>query len=189
MFAAEGAPLFDADAAVHDYYRGPGAARVEEAFPGILANGAVGPQPPGAKSGSAIAWRSSGSRRSFILRSPLCGGIFFRAAAVQGRRLGRRRRAVAVRNRAATERLISSSSSVSASEIVQKARALARDGMTLTRFRADYRQADARPGKKPPPRPYGHRYEWARSRRTRAQVRGFLRCAAGMTGKRAGLDA
>ena len=41
MFAAEGAPVFDSDAAVHDFYRSPGAHAVEKIFPGVLVEGVV----------------------------------------------------------------------------------------------------------------------------------------------------
>jgi dephospho-CoA kinase len=43
MFAAEGAPAFDSDAAVHQLYApgGAAAAPVEEAFPGVTRDGAI----------------------------------------------------------------------------------------------------------------------------------------------------
>jgi dephospho-CoA kinase len=41
LFAAEGVPVFDADAAVHDLYAGEAAARIEAAFPGATRDGAV----------------------------------------------------------------------------------------------------------------------------------------------------
>ena len=41
LFAAEGIPVFDADAAVHDLYGGEAAAMIEAAFPGTTRNGAV----------------------------------------------------------------------------------------------------------------------------------------------------
>jgi dephospho-CoA kinase len=41
LFAAEGIPVFDADAAVHDLYAGEAAAMIEAAFPGSTRNGAV----------------------------------------------------------------------------------------------------------------------------------------------------
>ncbi len=41
MFAARGVPVHDADAAVHRLYRGAAVAPLEAAFPGVVANGAV----------------------------------------------------------------------------------------------------------------------------------------------------
>ncbi len=41
MFAREGAPVFDADAAVHALYRGAATAPVAAAFPGTVVDGAV----------------------------------------------------------------------------------------------------------------------------------------------------
>ena len=41
LFAGEGVPVFDADAAVHDIYAGEAAAMIEAAFPGTTKNGAV----------------------------------------------------------------------------------------------------------------------------------------------------
>jgi len=41
LFAAEGIPVFDADAAVHALYAGDAAAMIEAAFPGSTKNGAV----------------------------------------------------------------------------------------------------------------------------------------------------
>lgn len=41
LFAAEGVPVFDADAVVHDLYAGEAAGIIETAFPGTTKNGAV----------------------------------------------------------------------------------------------------------------------------------------------------
>ena len=41
LFAAEGVPVFDADAVVHDLYAGEAAAMIAAAFPGVTRNGAV----------------------------------------------------------------------------------------------------------------------------------------------------
>ena len=41
LFAAEGMPVFDADAAIHDLYAGDAAVMIEAAFPGTTKNGAV----------------------------------------------------------------------------------------------------------------------------------------------------
>jgi dephospho-CoA kinase len=41
MFGAEGVPVFDSDAAVHEVYAGPAVSLVESAFPGTTADGRV----------------------------------------------------------------------------------------------------------------------------------------------------
>jgi dephospho-CoA kinase len=41
LFAAEGIPVFDADAVIHQLYAGEAAAMIEAAFPGSTKNGAV----------------------------------------------------------------------------------------------------------------------------------------------------
>jgi dephospho-CoA kinase len=41
LFAAEGVPVFDADAVIHDLYAGEAAVMIEAAFPGTTKNGAV----------------------------------------------------------------------------------------------------------------------------------------------------
>lgn len=41
LFAAQGVPVFDSDAAIHDLYAGEAAAMIEAAFPGSTRNGVV----------------------------------------------------------------------------------------------------------------------------------------------------
>ncbi len=41
MFRAEGAAVLDSDQLVHDLYKGPAAAEIERAFPGVVVNGVV----------------------------------------------------------------------------------------------------------------------------------------------------
>ena len=41
LFAAEGVPVFDADATIHDLYAGPAAVMIEAAFPGATKGGVV----------------------------------------------------------------------------------------------------------------------------------------------------
>ncbi|MBG0801450.1 dephospho-CoA kinase [Methylocystis sp. H4A] len=41
MFRAEGVAVLDSDQLVHDLYKGPAAAEIERAFPGVVVNGVV----------------------------------------------------------------------------------------------------------------------------------------------------
>ncbi|TDX67008.1 dephospho-CoA kinase [Methylosinus sp. sav-2] len=41
LFRAEGVPVYDSDRAVHELYRGPAAAQIEEMFPGATVDGVV----------------------------------------------------------------------------------------------------------------------------------------------------
>jgi dephospho-CoA kinase len=184
MFAAEGAPVFDADVAVHAFYRGPGAQAVENAFPGVLADGAI--------DRNLLAQRVLGDRAAIArleaIVHPEVGKMrqaFLDAAATQGRRL------VVVDIpllfESGGDRAVDVVVVVSASELVQKARALAREGMTLERFEKII-------AKQTPDREKRRRAHMVIDTNgaleaTRAQVRGFLRCAATMTGGRMARDA
>jgi len=83
MFAAEGAPVYDADAAVHDLYAPGGAAvdPVEAAFPGVLVDAAINR----ARLGERVLGDAEALRRLEAIVHPLVGahrqGFFERAAA------------------------------------------------------------------------------------------------------------
>jgi dephospho-CoA kinase len=184
ILAAEGAPLFDSDAAVHALYSGSAAQAIDAAFPGVLTQGAIdrdrlaqrvlGDAAALARLESIVHPMVAQARREFLLR-----------AVAQGKRL------VVVDIpllfESGAEKSVDVIVVVSASETVQKARALAREGMTLERFdRIIARQTP----------------DWEKRLRahmiidtngpveaTRAQLRGFLCSAAGMVGRRANLDA
>jgi dephospho-CoA kinase len=184
LFAVEGAPVFDSDVAVHSFYSGPGAQRIEAAFPGVLIKGAVdrellsqwvlGDRAALARLEAIVHPEVASMRRTFVLQAEASG-----------------RRLVVVDApllfESGGEKSVDLVVVVSASETVQKARALARPGMTLERFR----------------KIVGRQTPDANKRRgahmvidtngsieaTRAQVLGFLRCAAGMVGKRTSLNA
>jgi dephospho-CoA kinase len=184
MFAAEGAPLFDSDVAVHAFYRSSGAQAVEDAFPGVLRDGAVdrdrlaqrvlGDGPALARLEAIVHPEVAKARREFLA-----------SAAAQGRRLVVID--VPLLFESGGDKSVDVVVVVSASEIVQKARALAREGMTLARFETII-------AKQTPDREKRRRAHMVIDtngplEETRAQVRGFLRCAMGMTGKRMGSDA
>jgi dephospho-CoA kinase len=184
MFAGEGAPVFDADIAVHAFYRSPGAQAVESAFPGVLADGAI--------DRNLLAQRVLGDRAAIArleaIVHPEVGKMrqaFLDAASAQGRRL------VVVDIpllfESGGDRAVDVVVVVSAPEIVQKARALAREGMTLQRFEQII-------AKQTPDREKRRRAHMVIDTNgaleaTRAQVQGFLRCAANMTGRRMARDA
>ena len=184
MFAAEGAPVFDADIAVHAFYRSPGAQAVESAFPGVLVDGAIDRNLLAQR---VLADRAAIARLEAIVH-PEVGKMrqaFLDAAATQGRRL------VVVDIpllfESGGDRAVDVVVVVSASEIVQKARALAREGMTLQRFEKII-------AKQTPDREKRRRAHMVIDTNgaleaTRAQVRGFLRCAATMAGRRMARDA
>ena len=184
MFAAEGAPLFDSDAAVHALYRSPGACAVEAAFPGVVVHGVVDRNRLAQRvlaDGAALAQLEgivhpavAEARREFVA-----------SAAAQGRRI------VVVDIpllfETGAEKSLDVIVVVSASEIVQKARALAREGMTLERF--DKIIAKQTPDREKRRRAHMTIDTNGALEETRAQVRDFLRCAASLIGGRAVWDA
>jgi dephospho-CoA kinase len=184
MFAAEGAPVFDADLAVHVFYRSPGAQAVENAFPGVLVDGAIDRD---RLAQNVLGAPAAIARLEAIVHPEVrkMRQTFLDAAAAQGRRL------VVVDIpllfESGGDKAVDVVVVVSASEYVQKARALARQGMTLERFEKII-------AKQTPDREKRRRAHMVVDTNgafeaTRAQVRGFLRCAATMTGKRTGSHA
>jgi dephospho-CoA kinase len=138
MFAAEGAALFDADAAVHALYAGPAAALVEAAFPGTARDGAV----DRAALGRRVAGDAAALARLEALVHPL---VRERETALRARAAAEGRRVLVLDvpllfetgGEARTDAVVV----VSAPEDVRRARALARPGMTAERFAAlDARQ-------------------------------------------------
>lgn len=83
MFAEEGIPVFDADAAVHDLYAGAGVPLIEAAFPGTTVNGrvdrdrltakVVGDKAALAKLESIVHPLVQKSRKEFLERSEKAG--------------------------------------------------------------------------------------------------------------------
>ena len=127
MFAGFGVPVFDADDAVRDFYAGDGAKLIEAAFPGVAASGQVDRQQLGAR----VLGDADALRRLESLVHPAVAqarGRFLERAAAEGRRLA----VVDVPllfetgGNASVDLVIV----VSAPEPVQRARALAREGMT-----------------------------------------------------------
>ena len=111
IFAAEGAPVFDADAAVHASIRGAGAQAIEAAFPGVLVRGRDRSRAAGAtrarRRRGAGAAREHRSSRGRARR----GGNFCDARGRAEPAPRRRRYSPAVRIGRRTSRSTSSSSS------------------------------------------------------------------------------
>jgi dephospho-CoA kinase len=184
IFAAEGVLVFDADTAVHALYRSSEAQAIEAAFPGVLVAGAIDRD----RLSRRVLGDSAALARLESIVHPLVGKArreFLRSAVAQSKRL------VVVDIpllfESGGEKSVDVVAVVSASEIVQKARALAREGMTFERFgRIIARQT---PDSEKRRRAHVVIDTNGAIEATRAQLRGLLRCAAGMAGGRAELDA
>ena len=133
MFSARGVPVFDSDAAVHRLYRGEAVAPVEKAFPGVTRDGVIDREALGRQ---VIGDPAAMTRLEAIVH-PLV-------------RAERERFVVAVREthtrlvvldvpllyETGGEAEVDAVALVSAPFAVQKARVLARSGMTEARFAA-----------------------------------------------------
>ena len=128
LFAAEGVPVFDADAAVHDLYAGAGAAMIEAAFPGATRDGAV--------DRAALAARVAGDPAALERLESLVHPLVAEARADFLRRS--RSDIVVLDVPLLLETGIAADAVVvaTAPEPVQRARVLARPGMTEARFQA-----------------------------------------------------
>lgn len=184
MFAAEGAPVFDSDAAVHALYDGPGAQAVEAAFPGVLGDGAID---RGRLAQRVIGDRAALARLEGIVHPMVeqARQAFLLRAAAQGRRLVVAD--VPLLFESGADRSVDVILVASASEAVQRRRALARMGMTLARF--DGIVARQTPDSEKRRKAHMIIDTNGAFDATRAQVRGLLRCAAAMPGKKAGANA
>ncbi len=127
MFAELGVPIFDADEAVRDFYAGDGARLIEAAFPGVTVMGQIDRQ----RLGALVLGNADGLRQLESLVHPAVAkarGRFLERSATEGHRL------VIVDVPLLFESGGDSSVDlvivVSAPESVQRARALAREGMT-----------------------------------------------------------
>jgi dephospho-CoA kinase len=179
MFAALGAPVFDADLAVREFYRSPGAAAVEAAFPGVLENGEVNRE----KLAAATLGDADALKRLEAIVHPEVGRLrqdFLERARVEGRRVV----VVDVPLLVETggDRRVDLVLVVSAGEAAQRARALARPGMSEAKL-------DALLARQAPDAEKRRRAHFvidtSRSlEQTRAQAAGVLRAIAAMPGGR-----
>jgi dephospho-CoA kinase len=174
MFAQCGAPVFDADTAVRDFYCGDGARAVGEIFPGALVEGRVDRE----RLSRLVVHDIGALNRLEALVHPVVATAhsrFVKQAAAEGRRLivVDVPLLLEIGNQAAVDVVVV----VSAAAPVQRARALARNGMSeekldiiLSRQMNDVEK-----------RRRSHFVIDTNGSHdeTRAQLRQFLRCAAG----------
>jgi dephospho-CoA kinase len=133
MFAALGAPVFDADLAVREFYRSPGASAVEAAFPGVIEDGEVNRDRLAA---TTLADREALERLEAIVHPEVARlrRSFLDRAAAEGRRVVVIDVPLLIET--AGHRSVDLVLVVSAGEAAQRARALGRPGMTQAKFEA-----------------------------------------------------
>ena len=179
MFAALGVPVFDADREVREFYGSPGAEAVEAAFPGVIEGGRVNRDTLAA---AALADPQALARLEAIVHPEVARRrrSFLERAAAEGRRVVVLDVPLLVET--ANIDCVDLVVVVSASEAAQRARALARPGMSAAKFEAILaRQA--------PDREKRRRAHFVIDtngpfERTRAQTAGVLRAIAAMVGRR-----
>jgi dephospho-CoA kinase len=184
MFRAEGVAVFDSDAAVHALYSGPEAQEIEDAFPGVLIDGAI----DRARLGEMVLNDQAALARLEAIVHPKVArarGRFLAASAAAARRAAVVD--IPLLFESGAERMLDVVLVVSAPESVQKARALARQGMTPARLEAIL-------AKQMPDREKRRRAHAVIDTRgafdlTRAQTVGLLRSLSAMVGKSRGFDA
>lgn len=135
MFAAEGVPVYDADAEIHLMYAPGGAAvkAVGEAFPGVIQNGGVDRQ---ALSRAVVGNPAALRKLETIIHPMVASGRarFLEAARARGEPLAVVD--IPLLFEIGAENTVDAVVVVSAPEAVQRARVLARPGMTPEKFEA-----------------------------------------------------
>ena len=133
MFAAAGVPVFDADAAVHRLYKGAGVAPVEAAFPGVTKDGAIDRE----ELGRRVIGHPEAMTRLEAIVHPLVRDVretFLAEARDAGSDMVVLD--IPLLYETGGEADVDTVVLVSAPKAVQKARVLARPGMTEERFEA-----------------------------------------------------
>ena len=133
MFRALGVPVFDADAAVHEIYRGEAARAVEAAFPGVLADGVV----DRAKLSARVVGDPAALKRLEAIVHPAVGALrakFLEEARSRGARVAILD--VPLLFETGGDRSVDAVVVVSAPAHVQRARALSRPDADPARFEA-----------------------------------------------------
>ncbi len=179
MFAELGAPVFDADAAVRAYYAGEGAARIEAAFPGVVVDGVVDRE----RLSRVVLNDSAALARLEALVHPAVAAMrldFLERARAEGRRIVVVD--VPLLFETGAEATVDCVVVVSAPAAAQRARALARPGMTAEKL-------DAILARQTPDADKRRRAHFVVDtggslESTRAQIAQLLRAAAGLEGRK-----
>jgi len=133
MFRELGAPVFDADAAVHEIYRGELARAIEAAFPGVVVDGDV----DRARLGAAVVGDAAALKRLEAIVHPAVAAR--RTEFLRNSRLAGARAAILdipLLFETGGERFVDVVVTVSAGQALQRVRALARPGANPERFEA-----------------------------------------------------
>ncbi|HXD44146.1 MAG TPA: dephospho-CoA kinase [Pseudolabrys sp.] len=133
MFAAEGVPVHDSDAAVHALYEGEAVAAIEAAFPGTAANGKV----DRAKLGERVIGHPEAIKRLEQIVHPLVAKLrdaFLAEAERKGAKIAVLD--IPLLYETGGEKLCDAVVVVSAPAEVQRQRVLERPGMTEAKFAA-----------------------------------------------------
>jgi dephospho-CoA kinase len=183
LFRAEGIRVHDADAAVHALYRGAAAPLIEAAFPGTVKDGTVDRALLGAR---VLGDKAALGKLESIVH-PLVGGVRDRFLA-EAREAGAELVVLDIPLLFETtgERNVDAVVLVSAPESVQKARVLARPGMTPAKL--DVIMAKQMPDAEKRRRAHFIIDTGRGFRAAEIQVRAVLRAVSGMTGQRMGQD-
>lgn len=128
-----GAPVHDADAAVHALYRGAAVAPIEAAFPGVTREGAVD---RGLLAGRVLGDEAAMKRLEAIVHPLVAAQRDAFLAQARARRARVAALDIPLLFETGGERLVDAVVVVTAPFSVQKARVLARPGMTPERFEA-----------------------------------------------------
>ncbi len=181
MFAALGAPVFDADAAVRDFYADEGMKTIDGTFPGVLVDGRIDRD----RLAKRVLGDTAALKRLENLVHPAVAGArvrFLDRAATEGRRIAIVD--VPLLFETGGESCVDLVVVASAPEALQRARALAREGMSEANLAAilSHQTSDAEKRR----RAHFVIYTHGSLELTRAQARQFMRAAAGLEGRGCG---
>ena len=179
MFGEFGVPTFNADDAVREFYAGHGAKSIEAAFPGVMVDGKIDRERLGARvlgDPSALG-RLEGLVHPSVAKARV---RFLERVAAEGRRMALVDVPLLIETGGDTD--VDLVVVVSAPESVQRARAMAREGMTEAKLEAVL----ARQASDAEKRRRAHFVIDTRGSResTRAVVAQFMRAGAALTGGR-----